>query len=86
MNFGMTTLDKSMETEQNFVTQIVIALLFTLITFITYIYINEFLEDISNDAERWFDTSIIKKIKDRFQQVRIKKYHVFLKMNQEGKK
>ena len=67
MNFDMTILDKKMETEQHIVTQIVIALLFTLITFIAYIYINEFFEDISNDVERWFDTSIIKMIKDRFQ-------------------
>ena len=50
MNFGMTILDKSMETEQNFVTQILIALLFTLKPKI-------FFEDISNDVERWFDTS-----------------------------
>ena len=57
MNFGMTILDKSMETEKKFVTQILIALLFTLITFIIYIYINEFFEDISNDVERQFDTS-----------------------------
>ena len=50
MNFGMTILDQSMETEQNFVTQILIALLFTLKPDI-------FFEDISSDAERWFDTS-----------------------------
>ena len=50
MNFGMTILDQSMETEQNFVTQILIALLFTLKPEI-------FFEDISSDAERWFDTS-----------------------------
>ena len=50
MNFGMTILDQSMETEQNFVTQILIALLFTLKPEI-------FFEDISSDAEGWFDTS-----------------------------
>ena len=50
MNFGMTILIQSMETEQNFVTQILIALLFTLKPKI-------FFEDISNDVERWFDTS-----------------------------
>ena len=50
MNFGMTILDQSMETEQNFVTQILIALLFTLKPEI-------FFEDISSDAERRFDTS-----------------------------
>ena len=42
----MITLNQSMEIEQNYVTQILIALLFTF-TF----------EDISNDVERWFDTS-----------------------------
>ena len=46
MNFGMITLNQSMEIEQNYVTQILIALLFTF-TF----------EDISNDFETWFDTS-----------------------------
>ena len=50
MNFGMIILTQSMETEQNFVTQILIALLFTLKPKI-------FFEDISNDVERWFDTS-----------------------------
>ena len=50
MNFGMTILTQSMETKQNFVTQILIALLFTLKPKI-------FFEDISNDVERWFDTS-----------------------------
>ena len=39
-----------METEQNFVTQILIASLLTLKPQI-------FFEDISNDVERWFDTS-----------------------------
>ena len=46
----MTILDQSTETEQNVVTQILIALVFTLETKI-------FFEDISSDAERWFDTS-----------------------------
>ena len=50
MNFGTTILGKIMETEQNFVTRILIALLFTLKPKI-------FFEDISNDVERWFDTS-----------------------------
>ena len=39
-----------METGQNFVTRILIALLFTLKQ-------KMFFEDISNDVERWFDTS-----------------------------
>ena len=47
MIFGMFILTQSMQTGQNFVTQILIALLFT----------EDFFEDISNDVERWFDTS-----------------------------
>ena len=47
MNFGMTILDQSMETKQNYAIQILTVLLLTL----------SFLEDISNDVERWFDTS-----------------------------
>ena len=50
MNFGTIILIQSMETEQNFVTRILTALLFTLKPKI-------FFEDISNDVERWFDTS-----------------------------
>ena len=50
MNFGMTILSQSMETEQNFVTRIQIALLLTLKPKI-------FFEDISNDVKRRFDTS-----------------------------
>ena len=50
MNFGTIILIQSMETEQNFATRILIALLFTLKPKI-------FFEDISNDVERWFDTS-----------------------------
>ena len=49
MNFGTIILSESMETEQNFVTQILIDLLFTLKT-------EGFIEDISNNVERWFDT------------------------------
>ena len=43
----MTILDQSMETKQNYAIQILTVLLLTL----------SFLEDISNDVERWFDTS-----------------------------
>ena len=50
MNFGTIILTQGMETEQNFVTEILIALLFTLKSKI-------FFEDISNDVEGWFDTS-----------------------------
>ena len=49
MNFGMTILDQSMETNQNYVIQILIVLLLTLKPNI--------FEDISNDVEKWFDTS-----------------------------
>ena len=46
----MITLNQSMEIEQNYVIRILIALLFTLkLNFIIYI--------ISNDVEKWFDTS-----------------------------
>ena len=50
MNFGMIILTQSMETEQNFVTQILTALSFTLKPKICF-------EDIFNDVERWFDAS-----------------------------
>ena len=48
MNFGMVTLNQDMETRENYVTQILTALLF-----IT----EDFYKDISDDVERWFDTS-----------------------------
>ena len=50
MNFSTIILAQSMETEQNFVTRILAALLFTLKP-------NIFLEDVFNDAEGWFDMS-----------------------------
>ena len=46
MNFGMITLNQNMEIEQNYVIQILIALLFILKLKIFF-----------NDAEKWFDTS-----------------------------
>ena len=49
MNFGMTILDQSMETNQNYAIQILIVLLLTLKPNI--------FENISNDVEKWFDTS-----------------------------
>ena len=49
MNFGTIILYQSMETEQSYAIQILIALLFTLKPM--------FFEDISNDVEKWFDTS-----------------------------
>ena len=36
-------------------------------SFIIYIKTEDFFEDISSDVEKWFDTSIIKMIKDIFQ-------------------
>ena len=50
MNFGMIILTQSIETEQNFVTRILIVLLFTLKQKI-------FFEDISSDVEKCYDTS-----------------------------
>ena len=49
VNFDMTILTQSMGIEQSFVIWILIALLFTLKP--------KIFEDISNEAERWFDTS-----------------------------
>ena len=43
----MITLNQSMEIEQDYVIQILIALIFT----------EDFFEDISNDVEAWYDTS-----------------------------
>ena len=50
MNFGTIILYQSMETEQSYAIQILIALLFTLKP-------KMFFEYISNDVEKWFDTS-----------------------------
>ena len=49
MNFGMITLSLNMERKQDYVTWILIALL--------YILKQDFYKDISNDVEGWFDTS-----------------------------
>ena len=55
-------------------------------SFIIYIKTEDFFEDISNDVEKWFDTSNYnKKDQNIFQQGKIKKYQVFLKMNWEEK-
>ena len=50
---------------------------------ITYIMSEDFYGDIADDVERWIDTSMMKMIKDPFQQAKPKKYMVFSKMNQE---
>ena len=49
MKLGMITLNQSMETERNYVTQYY--------SFIIYIITEDFYEDIAGDVERWFDTS-----------------------------
>ena len=36
-------------------------------SFVIHIITEDFFEDISNDVEIWFDTSMMKMIKDRFQ-------------------
>ena len=52
-------------------------------SFVIYIKTKDFYKDIANDVESWFDTStIMKMMKHYFQQVKTKKYMVFLKMNQ----
>ena len=53
-------------------------------SFIINIKTKDFFEDISNDAERWFDTSNYDQNDKRPLSIaKIKKYLVFLKMNQE---
>ena len=52
----MITSKQSMEIEQNYAIQIQIL----------HIKNEDFFEDISNDVEIWFDTSMMKMIKDRF--------------------
>ena len=42
-------------------------------SFVINIFAEDFFEDIKNDVERWFDTSMIRMIKDHFQWVWIKK-------------
>ena len=51
MNFGTIILHQSMETRQNYVIQNYAG------SFIIYIKTKYFFEDISNDVEKWFDTS-----------------------------
>ena len=51
-------------------------------SFVIYVKTEDFLKDISNNVDRWFDTSNYDKtIKDHFQWLRIKNYQLFLKMN-----
>ena len=56
-------------------------------SFIIYIKTEDFFQDISNDVEKWFDTSNYDKNDKRPLPVakKIKKYQVFLKMNWEEK-
>ena len=52
MDFGMITLNQSMELEQSYVT-----LILTVTDTVIYIKTEDFYEDIVNDVEIWFDTS-----------------------------
>ena len=55
-------------------------------SFIIYIKTEDFFEDISNEAERWFDTSNYDKDDKRPLPIgKIKKYQVSLNMNQKEK-
>ena len=55
-------------------------------SFIIHIITEDFFEDISNDVEKWFDTSNFDKNDKRPLSIgKIKKYLVFLKMNWEEK-
>ena len=74
--FFMTILDQNMETRQNYAIQILIVLLILK----PKIFLKIFPMMLKNGL---IHLTMIKMIKDRFQQVRIKKYLVFLKMNQE---
>ena len=49
-------------------------------SFVIYIKTEDFYKGISDDVEKWFDTSNYDE-NDLFQLVKIKKYLVFLKMN-----
>ena len=77
----MTILNQSMETEQNCVKQTLIALLFI---FLLKIFLNIFPVTLKDGLIHLTMVSAtpLKMRKDHFQQVRIKKYPVFLKMNQ----
>ena len=65
----MTILTQSMEKMQNYTTD----------SFIINIKTEDFFEDISNDVEKWFDTSNYDK--RPLPTEKIKKYLVFLKTN-----
>ena len=75
----MITLDQNMGREQNYVIQILITLLLIL-------YLKIFFEDISYDAEKWFDSSNYNK-KDKIPLPirKNKKVPGLLKMNWEEK-
>ena len=52
--------------------------------FIIYVKTEDLFADISSDVEKYFDSlTVIKRIKYLFQQAKIKKYQVFLKINWE---
>ena len=79
MNFDTIILYQSMEKRQNYAIQILITLLFILKP---KIFLKIFLVILKNGLIR---LTMIKMIKDFFQQKTIKKCLVFLKMNQEEK-
>ena len=74
MNFGMITLNQSINIKQNYVTWILIA---SLLIFLQ----RTFFEDISNDVERWFDTSNYDKNDKRLLKIDMNKKLECLKMN-----
>ena len=53
MNFGMITLNQSIEMEQNYVTDM------DTDSFVIYIKTENFYKDIADDVEEWFDTSAL---------------------------
>ena len=50
MNFGMNILNQSIKKKQNYA-------IWIRISFVINIFTDDFFGDISNDVERWFDTS-----------------------------
>ena len=54
-------------------------------SFIIHIITEDFFEEIAGDFKKQFDTSLMKMIKDLFQQVSTKKYMVFFNHELGGK-
>ena len=69
MNFGMITLNQSIETEQNYVTDM------DTDSFVIYIKTENFYKDIADDVEEQFDTSTLSENDKRpLPMVKTKKY------------